>query len=170
MRIWLDRKAMAAQEATVADIEQALRTQNVELPAGRVESARKEFTVRVARLFNTAEDFAGLVVRQGRDGHLVRLRDVARGERGAEDDRSVLRGNRIPMVGLGIVRQSKANTLDVAHAVKREFDILATGTAADSGLGALRPPSGDADASQMGCRPGFRGYSNDHPFFLFGDP
>ncbi len=120
MRIWLDRKAMAAQEVTAADIEQALRTQNVELPAGRVESIRKEFTVRVTRLFNTAEDFAGLVVRQGRDGHLVRLRDFARVEQGAEDERSVLRGNRIPMVGLGIVRQSKANTLDVAHAVKRE--------------------------------------------------
>jgi multidrug efflux pump len=120
MRIWLDRQAMGAQEVTVADVEQALRDQNVELPAGRVESLRKEFTVRVARLFNSAEDFGRLVVRQGRDGHLIRLQDVARVERGAEDDRSVLRGNRIPMVGLGIVRQSKANTLDVAHAVKKE--------------------------------------------------
>lgn len=120
MRIWLDRQSMAAQEVTVADVEQALRSQNVELPAGRVESSRKEFTVRVARLFNTAEDFGRLVVRQGRDGHLIRLRDLARVERGPEDDRSVLRGNRIPMVGLGIVRQSKANTLDVAHAVKAE--------------------------------------------------
>ena len=120
MRIWLDRQTLAAQEVTVADVEQALRSQNVELPAGRVESTRKEFTVRVARPYNTAEDFGGLVIRQGRDGHLIRLRDVARVERGAEDDRSVLRGNRIPMVGLGIVRQSKANTLDVAHAVKGE--------------------------------------------------
>ena len=120
MRIWLDNEAMAAQEITVADVEQALRSQNVELPAGRVESTRKEFTVRVARLFNTAADFERLVVGQGSDGHLIRLRDVARVERGAEDDRSVLRGNRIPMVGLGVVRQSKANTLDVAHAVKRE--------------------------------------------------
>ena len=120
MRIWLDRQAMAAQEVTVADVEQALRAQNVELPAGRVESARKEFTVRVTRLFNTAEDFGRLVVRKGRDGHLIRLQDLARVERGPEDDRSVLRGNRIPMVGLGIVRQSKANTLDVAHAVKAE--------------------------------------------------
>ena len=120
MRIWLDRQAMAAQDITVADVEQALRNQNVELPAGRVESNRKEFTVRVTRLFNSAEEFRRLVVRQGRDGHLIRLQDVATVERGAEDDRSVLRGNRIPMVGLGIVRQSKANTLDVAHAVKRE--------------------------------------------------
>ncbi|MGD8974493.1 MAG: efflux RND transporter permease subunit, partial [Desulfobacterales bacterium] len=120
MRIWLDRQAMAAQDITVADVEQALQNQNVELPAGRVESTRKEFTVRVTRLFNSAEDFGRLVVRQGRDSHLIRLRDIALVERGAEDDRSVLRGNRIPMVGLGIVRQSKANTLDVAHAVKKE--------------------------------------------------
>ena len=124
MRIWLDRQAMAAQKVTASDVEQALLAQNVELPAGRVESTRKEFTVRVTRLFNNAEDFERLVVRQGRDGHLIRLRDVARVERGAEDDRSVLRGNRIPMVGLGIVRQSKANTLDVAHAVKREAEVV----------------------------------------------
>ncbi len=124
MRIWLDRQVMAAQEVTAADVEQALRAQNVELPAGRVESTRKEFTVRVTRLFNNAEDFGRLVVRQGRDGHLIRLQDFARVERGAEDNRSVLRGNRIPMVGLGIVRQSKANTLDVAHAVKREAEVV----------------------------------------------
>ena len=124
MRIWLDRQAMAAQEVTAADVEQALRAQNVELPAGRVESTRKEFTVRVTRLFNNAEDFGRLVVRQGRDGHLIRLQDFASVERGAEDNRSVLRGNRIPMVGLGIVRQSKANTLDVAHAVKREAEVV----------------------------------------------
>jgi len=124
MRIWLDRQAMAAQEVTTTDVEQALRAQNLELPAGRVESTRKEFTVRVTRLFNNAEDFGRLVVRQGRDGHLIRLRDFARVERGAEDNRSVLRGNRIPMVGLGIVRQSKANTLDVAHAVKREAEVV----------------------------------------------
>ena len=124
MRIWLDRQAMAAQDVTVADVEQALRSQNVELPAGRVESTRKEFTVRVTRLFNSAEDFGRLVVRQGREGHLIRLQDVALVERGAEDDRSILRGNRIPMVGLGIVRQSKANTLDVAHAVKKKAALV----------------------------------------------
>lgn len=120
MRVWLDREAMAAQEVTAGDVEAALRAQNVELPAGRVESTRKEFTVRVTRLFNTADDFRRLVIRRGSDGHLIRLQDVARVERGAEDDRSVLRGNRIPMVGLGIVRQSQANTLDVAQAVKQE--------------------------------------------------
>jgi len=124
MRIWLDRQAMAAQGITASDVEQALRSQNVELPAGRVESIRKEFAVRLNRLFNSAEDFKRLVVRQGQDGHLIRLGDIARVERGAEDNRSVLRGNRIPMVGLGIVRQSKANTLDVAQAVKQEAKVV----------------------------------------------
>ena len=84
MRIWLDRQAMAARDVTVADVEQALQNQNVEFPAGRVESTRKEFTVRVMRSFDSAEDFGLLVVRQGRDGHLIRLRDVAVVERGAE--------------------------------------------------------------------------------------
>ena len=124
MRVWLDKEAMAAQNITATDVEQALRSQNVELPAGRVESTRKEFTVRVTRLYNSADDFRQLVVRQGSDGHLIRLRDVATVERGAEDDRSILRGNRVPMVGLGVVRQSKANTLDVADAVKREAEIV----------------------------------------------
>ncbi len=120
MRIWLDRRAMAARGITAGDVEQALRDQNVELPAGRVESSRKEFTVRVARGFNTADNFARLVIRRGADGYLVRLRDIARIELGAEDYRSLLRGNRVSMVGLGIVRQSKANTLDVAQRVKAE--------------------------------------------------
>lgn len=120
MRVWLDKQALAARQVTVADVEQALRSQNVELPAGRVESDRKEFTVRVTRPFASAADFERLVIRRANDGHLIRLQDVARVERGPADDRSILRGNRIPMVGLGIVRQSKANTLDVAHAVKRE--------------------------------------------------
>jgi multidrug efflux pump len=121
MRIWLDRKAMAARGITASDVERSLQEWNVELPAGRVESERKEFTVRVARSFNTAEDFARLVIGRGRDGYLVRLRDIARVSVGAADDRSLLRGNRVSMVGIGIVRQSKANTLDVAHAVKDEL-------------------------------------------------
>ena len=63
---------------TVADVELALQNQNVELPAGRVESTRKEFTVRVTRLFNSQLKISErLVVRQGRDSHLIRLRDVA---------------------------------------------------------------------------------------------
>ncbi|MBI2381303.1 MAG: efflux RND transporter permease subunit [Gammaproteobacteria bacterium] len=120
MRIWLDRAALAARQLTVADVETALRRENVELPAGRVESEKRVFSVRVPRAYNKAEDFARLVVKRGEDGYLVRLADVARVELGARDERNELRGNGQPMIGLGIVKTSTANTLEVARRVKAE--------------------------------------------------
>ena len=119
MRIWIDRRALAARELSVGDIERALRAENVELPAGRLESDTRMFQARVERNFKTPEDFARLVLTQGDDGYLVRLDDVARVELGVEEDRTFFRGNGIPMVGIGIIKQSTANTIDVARAAKR---------------------------------------------------
>jgi multidrug efflux pump len=124
MRVWLDRDALAARGLTVNDVESALRAENVELPAGRIESRTRQFTVRVARQFNTAEDFARMVIFRGDDGYLVRLGDVARVERGTVEDRTLFRGNGESMIGLGIIRQSTANTLEVARAVRAEVDRL----------------------------------------------
>jgi multidrug efflux pump len=121
MRVWIDRNALAARGLTVADIENALRAENVELPAGGVESLSRQFSVRVARAFNTPEQFSRLVIDRGEDGYLVRLEDVARVERGAEEDRTFFRGNGVPMVGLGIIKQSTANTIAVADAAKAEM-------------------------------------------------
>ncbi len=121
MRIWIDRARLAARNLTVADVESALRAENVELPAGRIESADRQFTVRVDRAFTSPDQFANLVLSEGEDGYLIRLRDVARVERGAEEARSDFQGNGEPMVGLGIVRQSTANTLDVARGAKAEI-------------------------------------------------
>ena len=120
MRIWLDRQALAARGLTVADVENALRAENLELPAGNVESRTRQFSVRVDRTFATPEQFAQLVLAQGKDGYLVRLGDVARVERGTEEDRTLFRGNGIAMVGLGVVKQSVANTIAVADAAKAE--------------------------------------------------
>ena len=120
MRIWLDRQALAARGLTVADVETALRAENIELPAGSIDSEERQFTVRIRRNFQTADDFARLVLGQGADGYLVRLADVARVERGAAEDRLFFRGNTEPMVGIGIIKQSTANTLAVARAVKAE--------------------------------------------------
>jgi len=120
MRIWLDRQALAARGLTVTDVEDALRAGNVELPAGTIESNQRQFTVRVKRAFLTAEDFAGLVIGRGDDGYLLRLGDVARVERGPEEDRTFFQGNGVPMVGLGIVKQSTANTIEVARGAKEE--------------------------------------------------
>ncbi len=120
MRIWLDRQALAARGLTVADVENALRAENLELPAGSVESETRQFSVRVDRAFDTPEQFARLVLGRGSDGYLVRLGDVARVERGTEEDRTLFRGNGVAMVGLGIVKQSTANTIAVADAAKAE--------------------------------------------------
>src|SRR5690554_756484 len=124
MKLWLDRNAMAARGITVSDIESRLRAENVELPAGSIESRDREFTVRVARSYLSATDFANMSIATGSDGYLVRLGEVARVSLEAEDDRSEFRGNGINMVGLGIIRQSDANTLEVVENVKREVERL----------------------------------------------
>ena len=120
MRIWLDRRELAARNLTVTDVETALRAENVELPAGSIDSEERQFTVRVLRSFRTADDFARLVLGRGEDGYLIRLGDVARVERGAAEDRLFFRGNGVPMVGIGVIKQSTANTLAVARAAKAE--------------------------------------------------
>lgn len=125
MRIWLDRDAMAARNITVTDIENRLRSENVELPAGEVESIDREFTVRVARTYLTPKHFERLTIKRGDNGQLVRLAEVARIEMGSENDKTDFRGNGINMVGVGIVKQSKANTLEVVENVKKEIDTIA---------------------------------------------
>ena len=127
MRVWLDRQALAARGLTVLDVEAALRRENVELPAGTVESFEREFTVRVERSYSTAGDFAALVLRQGSDGYLVRLGDVARVEVGPANDRSELRANGVPTIGLGVSAQAKANVLDTAPSVKAELARMSSG-------------------------------------------
>jgi multidrug efflux pump len=120
MRIWLDRSKMAARNLTVSDIEQALRAENIEIPAGSIDSKERQFTVRIERTFRSAEDFSSLVVSKGSSGYLTRLGDIARVEKTAEEERLFFRGNGVPMVGIGIIKQSTANTLAVARAAKAE--------------------------------------------------
>ncbi|MFL9841673.1 efflux RND transporter permease subunit [Sphingomonas sp. ST-64] len=119
MRVWLDATKLAAFQLTPADVEAALRTQNVELPAGRLESQQQNRTLRVDRPFASPESFRNLVVGRGADGYLVRLGDVARVETGAENPYNSFRTNGESGVALGIVRQSGANTLEVAARAKQ---------------------------------------------------
>ncbi len=122
MRIWLDRTQLAARGLTVNDVEQALRDENVELPAGSIESSDRQFTVRMVRVFKDADQFKNLVIGRGNGGYLVRLGDVARVERGSEEDRNIFRGNGTPQVGLGIIKQSTANTISVARAAQAKAE------------------------------------------------
>jgi multidrug efflux pump len=118
MRVWLDRRAIAARGLTVSDIERAVRTENVETPAGSLTSQDLIFTARIDRPFRTPEEFSQLVVAKGDDGVVVRLGDVARVEFGAEEDRSIFRGNGRDTVGIGIVKQSTANVVEVARVAR----------------------------------------------------
>ncbi len=119
VRIWIDRQALAARALTVADIEAALRSENVELPAGRLESTEREFALRTDTGLNRVEDFRRLVIGRGPDGYLVRLGDVADVRLGAENERSVSRSMGLAGVSFGIEQMSRTNTLEVANAVHR---------------------------------------------------
>lgn len=122
MRVWLDREALAARGLTVADVEAALRRENVELPAGRIESADRDFTLRVARSYLEPKDFAALVLRKGDDEYLVRLGDVAQVERASSERRAYYRSNGQPNLGLGVIKTSTANALDVSRAARAEAE------------------------------------------------
>lgn len=127
MRVWLDRRAIAARGLTVGDIERAVRTENVETPAGSLTSQDLIFTARIDRPFKTPEEFANLVVKKGDDGVVIRLGDVARVEFGAEEDRSIFRGNGQDTIGIGIVKQSTANVVEVSKVAReRALEVAAT--------------------------------------------
>jgi multidrug efflux pump len=118
MRVWLDSAALAARGLTVADVEAALERENVELPAGSIESTDRDFTLRLQRGYREPADFARMTLAKGADGYLVRLGDVARVERASEERRAYYRSNGEPNIGLGIVKTSTANSLDVARAAR----------------------------------------------------
>jgi multidrug efflux pump len=122
MRIWLNRESLAARQLTVGDIENALRRENVELPAGTLKSLDRDFVVKINRHYLSPADFEGLVVKRDEQGYLTRLSDVARVELGAAEYRQSFQGNGVPMVGVGIVKQSVSNTLAVAEAVRVEAE------------------------------------------------
>jgi multidrug efflux pump len=124
MRIWLNRDALAARGLTAQDVEDTLRRENVELPAGRIESRQREFSLRTETGLASASDFSALVVGRGPDGYLIRLGEIADVRLEPEDDRFFSRSNRVAGISLGVVPQSKANILEVNHAVAAEVQRL----------------------------------------------
>ncbi len=121
IRIWLDRRAMAARNLTVEDVEAALRRNNVELPAGDLESDTREFTIRTVSRLSKAEEFEAIVVDRI-DNYPIRLADIAQVVRGVEDTDTVVRSNGEEAVGLGVLRQSKANTIAISNAIRAQIE------------------------------------------------
>jgi multidrug efflux pump len=123
MRLWLDPERLAAYGMTPQDVEDALNRQNVEVPAGRIESAQREFTVMSETDLRTAQQFNDLILRD-RGGFLVRLSDVGRAEIAGGNERFATRYNGQDAIGMGVVKQSSANPLDVSAAVRGELERL----------------------------------------------
>lgn len=120
MRVWLDAARLAAYSLTPQDVENALRAQNVEIPAGRIESKDTEFTVLAETDLRLADQFDAIVLKEV-NGYPVRLRDVGHSERGPVDERVSVRFKGKPAVAIGVVKQAVANPLDISKAVRAEL-------------------------------------------------
>ncbi|HNV83671.1 MAG TPA: efflux RND transporter permease subunit [Arenimonas sp.] len=121
LRITVNAKALAARNLTVTDIENALRRENVELPAGRLESQTRDFILRVSRAYEGPADFQDLVL-SSKGNERVLLRDVAVVAKESSERRAWFRGNGQLQVGLGIIKTSTSNALDVSNEVKAQVE------------------------------------------------
>ncbi|MGA0796925.1 MAG: efflux RND transporter permease subunit, partial [Quisquiliibacterium sp.] len=120
MRIWLDPDRLAAYRLTPADVESALRRQNVEVPSGRIESRQREFTVVAQTDLRRESEFEDVVVKTVKD-YPVRIKDVARVEIGALNERTNVRFNGRAAVAIGVIKQATANPLTLARALREEL-------------------------------------------------
>ena len=121
LRIWLDPLLLSQYKVSVTDIEKKLLEENIEIPAGRLESKFRDYTVKLESGFKTEEDFRNLVIKKGENFSFVKLGDVAKIEIGPEETRQLFRGNAEEMIGLGILKQTSANLIEVTNGVKDEF-------------------------------------------------
>jgi hydrophobe/amphiphile efflux-1 (HAE1) family protein len=121
IRIWLDGEALRARGLAATDVLDALRREHVEIPGGRVESRRVEYSVKTDAEFSTIEELRDLVIAHEEQAP-VYLRDVARVEDGAEDPRTIARFNGRTTVGMGIRKQSRGNTVAIADASYERLD------------------------------------------------
>ena len=121
LRIWLDPLALAARDLTTDEVEQALRKENVEFPAGRIESKDIDLTIRLDKAYQNLENYKKLPLKRANDGSVITLDDVAKVELGAESTRTIFKGNGKQVVGIGIYQQSDANTIAVANGIKKKI-------------------------------------------------
>ncbi|GMU85545.1 MAG: multidrug resistance protein [Ignavibacteriales bacterium] len=134
MRIWLDPVKLASYKLTPLEVFQAIGTENLELPSGRLEGKSTELTIRTIGLLKTPEDFNNLIVSTG-NNTLVRLKDIGYAELGAENERTVLRRDGIAMVGVVLVPQPGSNHIQIVDEFYRRLEILKKDMPQDLELG-----------------------------------
>jgi len=126
MRVNLDRTRLAAYKLTVQDVEDAIRRQNAEIPAGRIESSAREFTVVAETDLSSAEQFSNIIIANA-GSYPVRLRDVGSAAVGPVDERTISRFNGKPSLNIGVIKQAVANPLELSDAVRTEVDRINEG-------------------------------------------
>ncbi|MBE6446920.1 MAG: efflux RND transporter permease subunit [Alphaproteobacteria bacterium] len=124
MRIWLNRKQMASRNVTVSDVENALRTENVEYPAGRIESEHMEFPVTINRQYNKPEDFQKIIIMKDKNGDPIRISDVATVTIGAKSNRNFFEANGQPSVAIQISKSQTADVIQIAKDVRELIQSL----------------------------------------------
>lgn len=124
IRLWLDSQKMAAHQVTVLDVRDALRTQNIELPSGRIENHNREMTIQTLGEMKNVAEFSRMVIRQDGD-RFVRFADIGEASEGVENLRTKARSNGRPCIFLGVVKQSKANAVSVSRGIRKAFDQIA---------------------------------------------
>ena len=124
MRIWLNPQLMATYGVTTQDIEKQLRQANVELPVGSIQGQHILFSMKINKPFETIEDFQNLVIKQDDQVGQLLLSEVAEVKLGTIERRRLFRGNGEPNVGIGIIKQSNANTLSVAKLAHQRKDLI----------------------------------------------
>ncbi|PKO88616.1 MAG: multidrug transporter AcrB [Betaproteobacteria bacterium HGW-Betaproteobacteria-10] len=120
MRIWLDRQRLAAYQLTPGDVEEALRKQNVEVPAGRIESREREFSVVANTDLKTPGEFGAVIIKTV-NGYPVRISDLGRVEIGPASERTAVRFKGRSAVALGVIKQATANPLELSTALRKEL-------------------------------------------------
>ena len=121
LRIWLDPIALAARDLTTQEVEQTLRSENIEFPSGRIESKDIDLTIKLENAYDKIETYKNLPLKKSFDGSITKLSDVARVEFGPVSTRTVFKGNGKQVVGIGIYQQSDANTIKVANRLKKKI-------------------------------------------------
>ena len=123
MRLWIDPMKLASYRLSPVDVRDAVRRENVELPAGRIEGQDVELAVRTMSRLQTPEEFGDLILKS-EGGRIVRLRDVGRAEIGAQNERTVLKKNGIPMVAVVARPQPGANFVEIVDAFRRRVELI----------------------------------------------
>ena len=122
LRVWLDPIALAARDLTTQEVEQVLRSENIEFPAGRIESKDVDLTIKLENAYKELESYKNLPLKKSFDGSITKLSDVARVEFGPVSTRTIFKGNGKQVVGIGVYQQSDANTIKVASRLKEKIE------------------------------------------------